>query len=326
MSLEFPRKESSPAFTPPLQLSVNMDGDDDSVQKLSEEITEDTQVTQIEELDEQPGADTTDCVFSRHDQTTERTGARTESPSDPSSKPCTQPTPFLDSSNVIVKGCDPGVEESSLPIDASCSQSKIESSDVNVNSCILETPSDVTPCGLESQSVISQMSVLDVAKSDLNALQIVDSPSQLESQSCGSINSQRSKVQSNEPADIEEAVSEEEEEEEEVAMEEESTLGEGAPSSIALVLSQSELVSSGDKDGADGDERIVTVSESSGDSQAPPKSPSQLLKGTSSGSSPGNVSSSTNGHEPMLQEPEGHRNKSFSDSSGGMVATFVSLF
>ncbi|XP_019722837.1 TP53-binding protein 1 isoform X2 [Hippocampus comes] len=321
LSLEFPRKESSPAFTTPLQLSVNMDGDDDndSVQKLSEEIMEDTQATQIEELGEQPGADTTDSVFSRHDQTTECTGARTESQSDPSSKHCTQPTPFLNSSNVIVKGCDPGLKDSSLPVDVSCSQSKIESSDVNVNSCILETPSDVTPCSLESQSVISQMSVLDVAKSDLNALQIVESPSQLESQSCGSMNSQRGKVKSNEPADIEEAVSEEEE----VAMEEESTLGEGAPSGIALVLSQSELVSSGDKDGADGDERIVTVSESSGDSQAPPKSPSQLLKGTSSGSSPGKVSSSTNGHEAMLQEAEGHRNKSFSDSSGEMSFHFT---
>uniref|UniRef100_A0A3Q2YRG6 TP53-binding protein 1 n=1 Tax=Hippocampus comes TaxID=109280 RepID=A0A3Q2YRG6_HIPCM len=320
LSLEFPRKESSPAFTTPLQLSVNMDGDDDndSVQKLSEEIMEDTQATQIEELGEQPGADTTDSVFSRHDQTTECTGARTESQSDPSSKHCTQPTPFLNSSNVIVKGCDPGLKDSSLPVDVSCSQSKIESSDVNVNSCILETPSDVTPCSLESQSVISQMSVLDVAKSDLNALQIVESPSQLESQSCGSMNSQRGKVKSNEPADIEEAVSEEEE----VAMEEESTLGEGAPSGIALVLSQSELVSSGDKDGADGDERIVTVSESSGDSQAPPKSPSQLLKGTSSGSSPGKVSSSTNGHEAMLQEAEGHRNKSFSDSSGVIILCF----
>ncbi|XP_051919800.1 TP53-binding protein 1 isoform X3 [Hippocampus zosterae] len=314
LSLEFPRKESSPAFTTPLQLSVNMDGDDESVQKLSEEIMEDTQDTQIEELGEQPGADTTDSVFSRHDQTTECTGTRTESQSDPSPEPCTQPTPFLNSAKVIVKGCDPGLKGSSLPIAASCSQSKIESSDVNVNSCILETPSDVTPRGLESQSVISQMSFLDVAKSDLNALQIGESPSRLESHSCGSMNSQ-----SNEPADIEEAVSEEEE----VAMEEESTLGEGAPSSIALVLSQSELVSSGDKDGADGHERIVTVSVSSGDSQAPPKSPSQLLKATSPGSSPGKVSSSTNGHEPMLQEPEGQRNKSFSDSSGEMSFHFT---
>ncbi|XP_077420799.1 TP53-binding protein 1 [Vanacampus margaritifer] len=310
LSLEPRHQETSSAFTMPLQLAVNMDNDDSS-QQLSEEIMEDTQATQIEELEKQPRVNTTDSVAPHSDQRSECNGIWAESQSAPTSKPCTQ-MPFLKSPDVNVNECETDIKESGLPNDVSCSQSKIESSDVIVNSCILETPSDVTPCSLESQSVISNMPVMEVAKSGVNVAESAESPSQSLSQNCGSIHSQTSKVEIDERADIEEKAASEEEEEE-VAMEGQSTL---ASSGIALVLSQSEMMSSVDKDDADVDESIITVEESNRDSQVLPKTQSQLLKGTSPHSSTDQVSISTNGHEPAaVQEPEEQKNKSFSDSS-----------
>ncbi|XP_061621030.1 TP53-binding protein 1 isoform X6 [Phyllopteryx taeniolatus] len=167
-------------------------------------------------------------------------------------------------------------------------------------------------------SLPSQPEFSHVAKSGMNAVESVKSLSPSLSQNCGSINSQMSKVEIDEPADVEEAAASEEEE---VVMEVENTVGDRA--SIALVLSQSELMSSGDKEGGAGDESIVTVAESNRDSQTPPKTPPELLKGTCPHSSTGNVSTSTNGHEPMEQEPEEHRAKSFSDSSGEMSFHFT---
>ncbi|XP_037103500.1 TP53-binding protein 1 isoform X2 [Syngnathus acus] len=317
LSVESPRKESSSAFTLPLQLSVNMD--DDNSSQMSEEIMEDTQDTQIEELEERSVVDTTDSAFSHSDQRSECNGVRAESQSAPISKLCTQLSPFLDLPNLNVKACETAIKESSPPKVVSCSQSKIQSSDVIVNSFVLETPSEVNPCSLESQPVISHMSVMEVAKSGVNAAHCVQSQSL--SQNCGSIGSPMSKVEIDEPADIEDSS-----EEEDVAMEEEeeSALGAGASSNMGLVLSQNKLMSSGDKEDAYGDESIVTVAESKRDSQDHPKTPLQLSKATTPSSSTSKVSStSTNGHEPMVQEPEMHRSKRFSDSSGEMSFHFT---
>ncbi|XP_061621026.1 TP53-binding protein 1 isoform X2 [Phyllopteryx taeniolatus] len=316
-SLESPRQELAPAFTLPLQLSVNMDISN-SAQKLSEEIIEDTQATQIEKLEEQSVVDTTDSVFPCPNQRSKCNGAPAESQSATSSKPCSQPAHFLNVPDVNAKGCEIGIKDQNPPNVVSCSQSKIESSNMIANSCMFETPSDVTPYNVDSQSIISHMSVMQVAKSGMNAVESVKSLSPSLSQNCGSINSQMSKVEIDEPADVEEAAASEEEE---VVMEVENTVGDRA--SIALVLSQSELMSSGDKEGGAGDESIVTVAESNRDSQTPPKTPPELLKGTCPHSSTGNVSTSTNGHEPMEQEPEEHRAKSFSDSSGEMSFHFT---
>ncbi|KAM9826103.1 TP53-binding protein 1 isoform 5-T6 [Syngnathus typhle] len=342
LSVESPCKESSSAFTLPLQL-CEVNTDDDNSSQTSEEIMEDTQDTQIEELEERSVVDNTDSAFSHSDQRSECNGVRAESQSAPISKPSTQLSPFLNLPNLNVKACETAIKESSPPKVVSCSQSKIQSSDVIVNSFVLETPSEVTPCSLESQPVISHMSVMEVAKSGVNAAHCVQSQSL--SQNCGSIGSPMSKAEMDEPADIEHPSSEEEEmameemsqdeidepsdiedssEEEDVAMEEESALGVGASSNMGLVLSQNKLMSSGDKEEAYGDESIVTVAESKRDSHDHPKTPLQLSRANTPGSSTSKVSStSTNGHELMVQEPEMHRSKRFSDSSGEMSFHFT---
>ncbi|XP_061132747.1 TP53-binding protein 1 isoform X4 [Syngnathus typhle] len=342
LSVESPCKESSSAFTLPLQL-CEVNTDDDNSSQTSEEIMEDTQDTQIEELEERSVVDNTDSAFSHSDQRSECNGVRAESQSAPISKPSTQLSPFLNLPNLNVKACETAIKESSPPKVVSCSQSKIQSSDVIVNSFVLETPSEVTPCSLESQPVISHMSVMEVAKSGVNAAHCVQSQSL--SQNCGSIGSPMSKAEMDEPADIEHPSSEEEEmameemsqdeidepsdiedssEEEDVAMEEESALGVGASSNMGLVLSQNKLMSSGDKEEAYGDESIVTVAESKRDSHDHPKTPLQLSRANTPGSSTSKVSStSTNGHELMVQEPEMHRSKRFSASSGEMSFHFT---
>ncbi|XP_061831075.1 TP53-binding protein 1 isoform X3 [Nerophis lumbriciformis] len=259
---ESPHLEPS-SFTLPLQLCVDTENSY-SAMKMSEEINEDSQATQIEELEELPGVDTADSVF----QGKECNGVTSEAQIATSSKACSQPTTLLNVHNVNVEGC----AESSAPIVVSC-----------------------------SQPVISQGTVEETVPQ-----------SQSLSQKC-----QANKVEMNRPAQMEEvAVTEDEE----VRMEAESSLGSGA-SGMALILSQSQLKSPDDEEREDEDESMVVVGESQRDSQAPPKTTPQLLKGLSSQS--GNVSTSTNGHHSVAQEPEELQNKSLCDSSGDISFHFT---
>ncbi|XP_057692920.1 TP53-binding protein 1 isoform X2 [Corythoichthys intestinalis] len=319
LSLKSAHQESPAAFSLPLQLSVNIDNTN-SAQELSEEILEESQDTQIEELEEQqPRVDTTDKVFPRPDQRSECNGIQTKSQSANSPKPCS-PSPFSNVPNLNAKVCVSDNKVAS-PRNVFCSQSKQEPSDMNPNISPCETPSDVTPCSLGSQSVISHMSVLEPAKGNMNAKESVKSQSRPLSQNFESIHSNTTKVEIRKAAEVEEAASEKED----VAMDQESNV-EGGVKSINLVLSQSELMSSGDKEkmiSADGEKNVVRVAESNGDLKAPPKTMSQLSKDPSSCSNTGNVSTSTDGHKTMVQEAEGHKDKSLSDSSGEMSFHFT---
>ncbi|XP_077568998.1 TP53-binding protein 1 isoform X3 [Stigmatopora nigra] len=303
-SLESSQLEST-SFSMPLQLSENINNSNNA-QELTDEIIEESQDTQIEELEKQQDrVETTNSVVSCPIQTSECNDIQTESQSATSPKPC-NPTPFL---NVNVNDSD-SVQETSPP-NIFFPQLKLEPSEneVNANRSLCEPPSDVTH-SLDSQPAISHVSVLDPAKSNISS----------QSQNSELDNSHTVKVQNDAPVEVEEALTTEE-----VAMDKESTVV-GSVKNITLVLSQSKLTSSGDKDkviSADGDKIIVTVGESNGVAEANPKTLLELPEDKSPHSNTGNVSTSTNSLEPMVQEAEGHKDKSLSDSSGEMSFHFT---
>ncbi|XP_041792165.1 TP53-binding protein 1 isoform X2 [Chelmon rostratus] len=362
--------QESAAFTLPLQLSENTESSQPA-QQTSQHAEEDSQATQIEELEEPPGVDTSDSVISRRDQRAESNGIPTESQTATGSEASTsaespkhrgecakneQSKPNLSHKsdvhqktslnvqhvNVKEKKSD-GKEASSAAV-VSCSQAKFDSSDLTVNSCVQETPSDTTPCSLPSQSMICQTSAVDVVKSsvDLRGGGAAESQSvQSLSQTCGNVgNSQPVKDTMDEcergEAAEEEVLMEAEEEEEE------STLG-GRASGMALLLSQSQLLSPEpmEEDSEDkGEDSVIVVTDSERDSQTPQKDVTLQSKTNSSQPIRGTVS--TNGHESQAPakmvhvasdrlsqteragpEPEGHKDKSLSDSSGEISFHFT---
>ncbi len=362
--------ESAP-FTLPLELSVNTES---PAQQTLEHAEEDSQATQIEELGEPPGVDTSDSVVSRCDQRNESNGVpsgsqtatgskastsaespkhRSECAKNEQSKSSLSPksdvhkktATALNVQNVNVKDSESNSKEVSSAVVVSCSQPKFDSSDLTVNSCVQETPSDTTPCSLPSQSTISQTSVVGVVKGsvDLRRGETAKSPS-LESlsQKCGTVGNSQT---------LKDMVNEQEEEEE--VMEEESTVGGGA-SGMALALSQSQLLSPEpmEEDSEDrgedsedrGEDSVIVVTDSERDSQILHKDVTPQSKTNSSQPIRGKVSVSTNGHESQAQvkkvhvasdrisqiertgpEPEGLKDKSLSDSSGGRLGTMYCI-
>lgn len=132
---------------------------------------------------------------------------------------------------------------------------------------------------------------------------------------------------------MEECEKGEADEEEEVVMEE-STVG-GGTSGMALVLSQSQLLSPEpmEEDSDDrGEDSVVVVTDSERNSQILQKDVTPQAKTNSSQPIRGTESVSTNGHESQVQakkvhvaseragpDPEGLKDKSLSDSSGGKL-------
>ncbi|XP_031179508.1 TP53-binding protein 1 isoform X4 [Sander lucioperca] len=318
----------SAAFTLPLQLSVNTQSSSPA-QKTSEHIEEDSQATQIEELEEPPGVNTSDSVVSHQRResngvssesqtaTSSKASASAESPrhrSECAKKEATnlsqqsdvhKKTP-LNVQDVNVKDSKSDREEASSADAVSCLQPKFDPSDLTVNSCVQETPPDTTPCSLSSQSMISNTSAVDVVKGSVDLRKeggTAKSPSVKSlSQKCGTVgNSQTVKHVMDEPVQGEV--------EEEVVMEEgESTLGGGA-SGMALALSQSQLLSPEPAEGESsnrGEDSVVVVTDSERDSQVLQKDVSSQSETNSSQPIGGNVSVSTNGHESQAQAKKVH--------------------
>lgn len=346
--------ESAP-FTMPLQLSVNTESSS-LAQQTSEQI-EDSQATQIEELEEPPGVDTSDSVISRCSQRCESNGVSSEAQTATSSKgsisaespkhrsECEQSSlsqmsdlhknTTLNLENVNVKDSKTVSKDVSSADMVSCSQTKFDSTDLTVNSCVQETPSDTTPCSLASQSVISQTYVV---KSSVDAREEGTTGNQTGesmSQQCGKVgNTQTDKdvVDKREQGVVEE---------EEVVMEEaeEESSGRGGASGMALVLSQSQLLSPEpmEEESEDqGEDSVIVVTDSERESQIVPKDVTPQSKTNSAQPVRGKVSASTNGHESQphgeevnaaldrlsqaektVPEREVLKDKSLSDSSGG---------
>ncbi|XP_028457805.1 TP53-binding protein 1 isoform X9 [Perca flavescens] len=342
----------SAAFTLPLQLSVNTQSSSPA-QKTSEHVEEDSQATQIEELEEPPGVDTSDSVVSH--QRSESNGVSSESQTAASSKAsasaespkhrseCAKKESSnlsqqsdvhkktsLNVQDVNVKDSKSDSKEAGSAEAESCSQPKF---DPSVNSCVQETPQDTTPCSLSSKSMISNTSAVDVVKGSVDLGKeggTAKSPSVKPlSQKCGTVgNSQTVKDVTDEPV--------QDEVEEEVVME--GALGGGA-SGMALALSHSQLLSPEPVEGESGDrgeDSVIVVADSERDSQVLPKDVSSQSKTNSSQPIGGNVSLSTNGHGSQAQakkvhpapervgpEPEGLKDKSLSDSSGEISFHFT---
>ncbi|XP_026233676.1 TP53-binding protein 1 isoform X3 [Anabas testudineus] len=356
----------SVSFTMPLQLSENTESSS-LAQQTSEQI-EDSQATQIEELEDPPGVDTSDSVISRCNQRCESNGVSSESQTATSSKAsvsaaspkhCSecakveQPnlsrksdlhkktTLNLQNVNVIDSKTD-GKDVSSADT-VSCSQTKFDSIDLTVNSCVQETPSDTTPCSLASQSVISQTSAVNVVKSsvDVGEGTAKGQTGESLSQRCGNVGNtktDRDTVHESEQGVVEE--------EEEVVMEEaeEDVTGGGGASGMALVLSQSQLLSPEPMEGDEDQEEdsVIMVTDSERESQMLQKDVTPQSKANDAEPVRSKVSPSTNGHESRphvkevntapdrlsqaekaVPEPAVLKDKSLSDSSGEISFHFT---
>nr|XP_046252129.1 TP53-binding protein 1 isoform X3 [Scatophagus argus] len=346
------RLESTPC-TLPLQLSVNTESC-----SPAQPAEEDSQATQIEELEEPSGVDTSDSVMSRCDRRSESNGvpsgshaataskASVSAESPKHSSECAEneksglsqrsdahvKTP-LNVQNANVKDSKTDSRETSSADVVSCSQTKLDSSDVTVNSCVQETPSDTTPSSLSSQSMICQTSTVDVVKTSVDSSEGGTTKSQsIGSQNCGTVGNSQTVGDMMDEGEVEE----------EVVMEEEaeaSMVGGGA-SGMALVLSQSQMLSPEpmEEDSEDrAEDSVIVVTESERDSQ---KDVTPQSKTNSSQPIRGKESISANGHETQAQpkkvasdrlsqteragpEPEGLKDKSLSDSSGEISFHFT---
>lgn len=353
--------ESAP-FTLPLHLSVNTDNSSSALQTL--EHIEDSQATQIEEVEELPVVDTSDAVISRCPQQSEANNVTSESQTATSSRASTttdSPKPHeraktceasnlsqksdvgkctattLNVQNVHVSGSKSESKGVSSADSVSCSQPKFDSTDLTINICLQETPSDTTPSSLPSQSVISQTSCVDVTKSvesvvDSRRGRAAKSQSQELSQECVMFGISQTDKDGMGDGDVEE--------EEELLMEqegEESTVGGGA-SGLALALSQSQVLSPEPME--EENDSVILLKESERLSQVLEKDATPLSKTNGSQPVGHKLSVSTNGHESQAQskekhvaparlsqtekvgpEPEGLKDKSLSDSSGGKLGT-----
>lgn len=303
------RLESAP-FMSPMQLSMNTQNSC-TADPTSQHCEDDSQATQIEEEEQPPAVDTSDSA-TRKDQRSNgvpsdsqtATSSKSESPKHCGKQAESEPSvPSVKTSsnaeNVNVKDGGSDVAPSSPP--------RSNSADLTVNSCVEETP----PSSSASQSMICQTSAHTMKSSSSQKCKTVG-----HSQTVGD-------------------TMEEEVEEKEVT-EEESTVGGGA-SGLALALSQSQQLSQEpmEEDGEAGDvDSVIMVTDSERESQLPPRDVRRWPK--TGGSQPirGSESVSANGHESQVQEkkvtsdrlsqtgragpePEGLKDKSPSDSSGG---------
>ncbi|XP_061594545.1 TP53-binding protein 1 isoform X2 [Cololabis saira] len=331
------QQPESALFALPLQLSVNTETCSPH-HSIPQQTEDDSQATQIEELEEPSSVDTSDSVISHPNQRNESEAVPSELPAATASKASVSAESprqrsecaASEQSHLSQKSDCHEKKETSLNVQnvnvkdrsdseeaVSCSQAKVESSNVTVSNCVQETP-----CSLPSQSVISQTSAVDVKSS-------VDSKAETaKSQSVESVslNSQTVKGRMNEG----------EQGDEEVLMEEEEEETSGGASAIDLVLSQSRLLSpepmEEEKSQDGGQDSIIVVTDSERDSQV-------LQKGVTS--QPKAVVS-TNGHESQSREKEVHvdpdglsqtekegrepvvlKDKSLSDSSGEISFHFT---
>uniref|UniRef100_A0A667Z173 TP53-binding protein 1 n=1 Tax=Myripristis murdjan TaxID=586833 RepID=A0A667Z173_9TELE len=342
-----PPLESAPS-TLSLQLSVNTESCS-AAQQTSEHIEDDSQATQIEEVEDNGvPSETKMAADSKSSKIPDSPkhhseSARTEE-SSPSQKSDTKKrtTAALNVQNVNVSDSNNGSKSASSVDKASLSQPKFDTVDLTVNSCVQETPSDTTASSLASQSGFSQTSSIDVVKSvesatDSKREETVKSQS-VESalQECGTAGNRKAEK------DMMDEGEQEEEVEEEVVMEEgeESTVG-AESSGLGLALSQSQVLSPEPMEEESGEQEeengcILVLKESEAASQILGKEASSESKTSASQPVTNKVPVSTNGHRSQSQskedqvapgreapEPEGLKDKSLSDSSGEIPFHFT---
>ncbi|MEQ2210039.1 hypothetical protein XENOCAPTIV_007573 [Xenoophorus captivus] len=310
--------QDSARFTAPLQLSVNTQ----SSNPLP--VEEDSQATQIEELEEPPGVDTSDSVTSCHVQENKRNAVNSALQAASSSNQPSQTEQKPDLSQ------EPGMQkraEAALNVQNVNEISNSNHSDVAANSCVQETPCTTTSCILPSQSVISQSSPVDVSSVSLRGETAKTQPVEHQQVAASDNPTDNNRMDDCEQP---EAV-----EEEELVMEEENT---GGASGMALVLSQSQLMSPEPMEEEIQDrsqDSIIVVTDSEKDAASQSKTSISEPIGTKR-----SVTANSHQHQTqeeradvaldgspqsgsMRQEPESVKDKSLSDSSGEISFHFT---
>lgn len=326
----------------PMQLSVNTQNSA-ALGPNSQHWADDSQATQIdeeegeevEEKEEDPPAgedqrsnsvpSDSQTPHTHKSEAPKHCGIRTGSePSAPSLKAT------LSAENVNVKGSGSSATPSSLP--------RSGSSDLTANSCVEETPLSSAPCSSGSQSMICQAPA-PMTKTGGDRRTVSDTVEEEMEEGEGleeeEENSQEEK-KSQEEGEKSQEEGEKSQEVEEKSQEEESTGG-GGSSGLALVLSQSQLLSLEpmEEGGEDGDvDSVVMLAHSEGGSQLPQRDVRRRVKTNNSQPIAGPQAVAANGHESQVEEtmdtsdgssqsrravpePEGLKEKSLSDSSGG---------
>lgn len=318
----------------PLQLSVNTESCSTALQN-SQHAEEDSQATQIDELEEPPAVDTSDSVTPHQEQTTSVvpksqtiTSSKVSSAEDDKVPSDSAPKTCLNVQQVDVK------ERSAAEV-VSCSE-RTDSCDVTVNSCVQETPSNTPPCSLNSQSMIPLTTTVESMKGSPSKGENPAEKLSVESSSQISVTVDQNQRHESESdgahKGIEQGVMDQCEEE----VMEECTVG-GECLGVALVLSESQLLSPEPME----EDSIVVVTDSEQDSEILQKD--AALQVTTSSSQPVRDKEliSTNGHEPQVPtknvqmgsnkmsqgegaepEAEGIKDKSLSESSGGKNIIF----
>lgn len=308
---ESQRLDSCP-FSLPLQLSVNAESCS-TAQQNSQHVEEDSQATQIEELEEPPGVDTSDSV-------TEQTSKTCTS----SHISCAEEVKVHSESaeNLCMNVQEEDGKERSCAEVVSCSDG-MDSPDVTVSSCVQETPSNTPPCGLTSPSMIPPTAVEDLMTS--SAPRGEKTAERASAESSSQISFDGNEKKGNEQGVIDEC------EEEEEVMEDECTVS-GETLGVALVLSESQLLTPEPME----EDSVVVVTDSEQESEILRKDAVSQVPTSSSQPVRGTQLVSTNGHEPQLPakkaqvvssrlsqgegagpDAEGIKDKILSDSSGG---------
>lgn len=312
---ESQRLDSCP-FSMPLQLSVNAESCD-TAQQNSQLVDEDSQATQIEQLEEPPGLHTSVSVAEQPNRTSIVPESQTSSSSQTS---CAEgvkvPSEGAENSSPNVQEED-GKERGSAEV-ASCSE-RLDSTDVTVSSCVQETPSDTPPCALTSPSTIPPTS--SASRGEKTAAR---PPAESSSQISVTVDG----AQEGDELGVIDGCEEEE------VMEEECTVS-GETLGVALVLSQSQLRTPEPME----EDSVIVVTDSEQESEVLRRDAGSQVPTSSSQPPRGAQLVSANGHEPQLPskkaqgvpgrmsqgegagpDAEGVKDKILSDSSGGKNA------
>lgn len=288
-------------------------------QQNSQHVEEDSQATQIEELEEPPAVDTSDSVTEQISKTRMVPGLQTSTSSHIS---CAEEVKVLseDAENNCVNVQEEAVKERSSAGVVSCSERM--DSDGTVSSCVEETPSNTPPCTLISPSIIPPTATEDpMTSSPSRGEKTAERPS---AESSSLISLTADGAQKGNEGVIDEC-------EEEEVMEEEGTVS-GDTLGVALALSQSQLLTPEPME----EDSVVVVTDGEQESEVLQKDAGLQVPTSSSQPVGGTELVSTNGHEPQLlaktapllsgrmsqeegagPDEGGMKDKILSDSSGG---------
>lgn len=313
------RLESCP-FSLPLQLSVNSESCS-TAQRNSQHVEEDSQATQIEELEEPPGVDTSDSLTEQTNKTSIDLRLQTSSSSQISCAEEVKVRSESSENSCLDVGQEDVKEKGSAEV-VSCSE-RMDSSDVTVSSCVQETPVNTPLCGLTFPSMIHPTAAEDPMTSSASRGEKTAERPSAESSSQISVTGDGAQ-KDNEQGAIDEC-------EEEEVMEEQCTVS-GQTLGVALVLSQSHLLTPEPME----EDSVVVVPDSEQESGILQKDAVSQVPTSSSQPVRGAELVSTNGHEPQVPaqkaqvvsnrmsqgegagpDAEGIKDKVLSDSSGG---------